>query len=371
MGGNGSRRYGVRRRGESLLSRPIQSGSGLAVRGGGRPSKFAAAVLSASLLAACAAGESQPLTTPAMTEGTDLPAPTESAVPHSDGRIVFGRITRLDPRYGQVVALFAVDPDGSNLVQLTEDDTAYPAWSPDGTRIAYSVKVPDGSVQIATMASDGTDVRILTTGPGVRAWASWSPDGSWIAYAYSPTLPDEPGFRTVLHRIDADGSGHAPLGEVDTYDREPRISPDGGSVLFVRDHDERNESVLMVRDLETGAERVIDSAGTVADHPSWSPDGAWIVYNIAGWRTGNLADEHLQRVSADGSGEPIVLTDQTLTRAAFKPSYSPDGKRIVFGCIGGHDDDALCLIDHDGSNFGVLIDEPGVNENHFAWGVSG
>ena len=291
--------------------------------------------------------------------------------PHPDGRIVFGRITSVDPVYGQVVALWAVDPYGGNLVQLNDGESAFPAWSPDGSLIAYTLAMPDGSVQIGTMAPDGLGVQVLTEGPGMRAWPSWSPDGSWIAYAYSPTLPDDPDWRTVIYRMNADGSGQELLGDANTFDVEPAVSPDGTSVLFRRDDDAANTSVLVVRDLETGDERVITAAGTTADHPSWSPDGQWIVYNIASWRTGNLADEHVMRVAADGSGEAVPLTDSTVVQVGFKPSYSPDGTRIVFGCIGlDGDDDALCLMDADGSNFEVLVDEPGVPENHFSWGVA-
>jgi Tol biopolymer transport system component len=75
---------------------------------------------------------------------------------------------------------------------------------------------------------------------------------------------------------------------------------------------------------------VITAAGTAADHASWSSDGQWIVYNVASWRTGNPADD----IGLDGQ------------------------------------DDALCLMDVDGSNLEILIDEPGVPENHFSWGVS-
>lgn len=348
--------------------------------------RLTAVLVTLALLAACAG--SPPTTTPtdstpAVTASPDATpsadsTPTATAVvgagePRPDGRIVFGRITRRDARYGYVLALYAVDPDGENLVQLTQGESAFPQISPDGTRIAYSLAQPDGSWQIATMAADGSDVRVLTDGPGISAVPSWSAAGSWITYAYSPTQPEDASlhnFHTVIYRMNADGSGQEPLGDPEAFDAEPRLSPDGASILFQRLNDGQTESVLMVRDLATGDERVIEAAGTAVSHPTWSPDGEWIIYNHAAWITGNYADEHVQRIRADGSGEPVVITDSTLTGAAFKPWYSPDGSRIVFGCIGPTGDDAICLIDADGSNFEILVDEPRVHENHPTWGVA-
>ena len=144
-------------------------------------------------------------------------------VPDPDGRIAFGRIVRMDDMYGQVVALYAIDPDGSDLVQLTTGESAFPAWSPDGTRIAFTQGQPDGSWQVATMAADGSEVRVLTSGEGISEVPTWSPDGTWLAYDHSPTLPiDDPSFHTVLYAMDADGSAPGLLGDPDTFDVEPR-----------------------------------------------------------------------------------------------------------------------------------------------------
>lgn len=343
-----------------------------------------AIVLSVALFVGCTTGTpsseststetESPSTTPSsVSESPESIAPDVGARdPHPDGRIVFGRITRMDELYGQVVALYAVDPDGTNLVQLTDGESAFPAWSPDGTRIAFTLGRPDGSWQIATMAPDASDMRVLTDGPGIHEGPSWSPDGSWIAYAYSPTLPDDPDFHTVIYRMNVDGSGQELLGEADTFDSEPRISPDGSLILFQRLSFTGDDAtmVLVIRDLELGEERVVEAAGKAGNHANWSPDGQWIVYNIAAWITGRNSDEHLMRIAADGSGEPMAITDPTITDAAFKPSYSPDGGRIVFGCKGPQGDDALCLIDSDGSNFEIVVDEPGVDENHFSWGIA-
>jgi len=56
-----------------------------------------------------------------------------------------------------------------------------PAWSPDGSRIAYAEATYYGGIRIVTRAADGTDRRVLTDGPNDRAPA-WSPDGTQIAF---------------------------------------------------------------------------------------------------------------------------------------------------------------------------------------------
>ena len=284
-----------------------------------------------------------------------------------DGRIAFGRITREDPLYGQVVALFSIDPDGSDEMRLTDGESAFPSWSPDGSRLAYTLGLNDGSWQIATMAADGSDVQVLTSGPGIHEVPTWSPDGRWLAYDYSPLLPSDPEFHTTLWRIDADGTNPRLLGDPHGFDVEPRISPDGTSIVFQRLNDDGETGTLMVRKLSTGKESALRGAGSTARHPAWSPDGESIVYNLA--RTPARRDQ-VERIPADGHGEPAVLFRGTDSRAGFKPVYSPDGAQILFGCLGvqgGLDDDA-CIMNADGSGVRIFVAEPGANENHFSWG---
>ena len=173
--------------------------------------------------------------------------------------------------------------------------------------------------------------------------------------------------------MDADGSNQELLGDPDTFDTEPRIlARRRTEVVFTRlrfDGGNQRQSVI-VRDLASGEERAIEGAGTAAEHPNWSPDGEWIIYDVAAWMTDEVPNDQLERIAADGTGEPVVLLEGTPTQGAAKPSYSPDGSRILFACRGPGGDDALCLIDADGSNLEVLIDEPGVNENHPTWGVA-
>ena len=254
-----------------------------------RPSLLMAAVLAVSTSSVGAALTlAQSASAPSVRPGDGSAGPA--------GRIAFGRVTRYDDFYGAVTALYAIDPDGSHLAQLTDGESAFPAWSPDGSRLAFTLRQPDGSWQIARVAADGTDRRTLTSGPGVSEVPSWSPDGTWIAYDYAPSLPVDDSFHTVLYRMDADGSHQQLLGDPATFDVEPRISPDGSQVLFERltfpGGNEHN--ALMVRDLKSGAERTIAAAGDAVEHGNWSPDGKWIVYDVGSAMTDTVPKDQLE-----------------------------------------------------------------------------
>ena len=90
-------------------------------------------------------------------------------------RIVFGT----KARFGGGKGIYAVNPDGSGMTALSTDpQDSFPAYSPDGTKIVYTVF----DTGIAVMNANGTnrDTIVVQPGPGV---ASWSPDGQTIVYS--------------------------------------------------------------------------------------------------------------------------------------------------------------------------------------------
>jgi TolB protein len=89
--------------------------------------------------------------------------------------------------------------DGSNPLRLTVDGIT-PAWSPDGSKIAFA-SYRTGNLEIYAMNADGTGVIRLTNDPADDLYPAWSPDGSRIAFT---------SFRSgvgSIHLMRPDGSG--------------------------------------------------------------------------------------------------------------------------------------------------------------------
>ena len=80
--------------------------------------------------------------------------------------------------------IYVMDADGNNVVRLTDDGEAegFPVWSPDGKRIAFTFTYDrDGKTEIYVMNSDGSDVVRLTYNSVDEGSPSWSPDGTKLA----------------------------------------------------------------------------------------------------------------------------------------------------------------------------------------------
>ena len=80
-----------------------------------------------------------------------------------------------------------MDPNGEGLIQLTgdegEDDD--PAWSPDGTKIAFTSDREGGTSYVYVMNADGSGAERLSAGASAEHDPAWSPDGGYVAFSRS------------------------------------------------------------------------------------------------------------------------------------------------------------------------------------------
>ena len=226
----------------------------------------------------------------------------------------------LDASTGAVVATLATD------VAPYRSDV-----SPDGALIAFVKPADFGHGQIFVMRLDGTHARQLTGLQGQRGCGcgaidpAWSPDGRTIAYAGMNLR----GGRDIYLVDVATGSieklTHSPL----AGESKPTWSPDGRSIAFEQGMPRRGccgsqtTGSIVVMDLRDGhTSRIVTMRDAAA--PSWSPDGRWIVFNAIEEGRGTNS---LWLTRPDGARIHPLVTEQDEDRA---PVWAPDGSMIAF-----------------------------------------
>jgi Tol biopolymer transport system component len=162
-----------------------------------------------------------------------------------------------------------------------------------------------------------------------------------------------------LHIADIDGTHERALtaaSDVDAHggDDEPSFSPDGAWVVFKRvvDPDAGMAGLWVIRTDGTGLRRLTDDA-TDAGQPRWSPDGKRILFTGRNDAT-TFAPQPLWIVDVAG-GAPRPVTDPNDPGAAFSGDWSPSGRQIVYVYYrSGWGSNEMRVVNADGTNRSTL-----------------
>ncbi len=192
-----------------------------------------------------------------------------------------------------------------------------PAWSPDGTRIAF-VSRRDGRSHIYVMRADGTGARRLTDSADGDEGPTWSPDGRRIAFARGGALYAVPSRGGPARRISHGVGGEA---------LDPAWSPNG--TLIAYDYRLSGYSIreIWVVGVDGRRARQVTRLREVSTRPAWSPDGRRIAFQS------NAAGGHVEIYSI-GLDRSRLRRETRSTVDTFDPDWSPNGRQIAFSSNG-------------------------------------
>ena len=203
--------------------------------------------------------------------------------------------------------LYTIDLYTGEITTVVDDgaDPHYPSWGPTGDKITFSASHADAQGNITTQVyvvnTDGTDMHAITDSPNSQLYPDWSTDGRHIV-----TIKRESDTVYNLHIITPDGTPTRQLTDIpDIYKSDPIWSPDDTRIAI--DGGITHPNIYVV-DATTGEMTLVAER---AREPSWSPDGRRLVYI-------HIDNNDIYIVNADGTGP-----HQRITFTHLLPEHNP------------------------------------------------
>lgn len=297
---------------------------------------------------------------------TLVPDPASDPAISPDGKLVAFRRNSDAP---DGAGIFVTSSEGKGVAQLTQHPgDCCPAWSPDGTQLAFTRIAADEYGIYIVSAKGGAPRKISHDDPRKkRGELAWTPDGKAIAFS-----GDSPRGGSQIFLISVGDSRVIPVTEPQGQDRDwgPAFSPDGKEMAFVRGNGAGFPEEVFVMDVGgAGARQLTNERAAIMGPPTWSQDGASVIFSstksgdpalwtipasggtaarIAGtgsatWHpavakeSGQMAAQKILRSSGvyclaverePGKNSPSVITATSGRNEG--PQLSPDGRRLVF-----------------------------------------
>src|SRR6266404_2941252 len=204
----------------------------------------------------------------------------------------------------------------ANLAQLRKvmDDTAVatePAFSPDGSRIAFT-STRDGNPEIYVMDADGTSAGRLTNSPGLDGDASFTADGQAVVFHSQRT-----GHRQIFQQP-ITSSDAVQLTQEPADNSQPTMSPDGETIAFVSNREGNSHIWLMSKD-GSSQRPVTRGQQSKESAPRFLRDGS-LAYLVEQKESGRTVTQVVKVDLPTGkvtplSGVDLVVTDFTVSPA--------------------------------------------------------
>ena len=285
------------------------------------------------------------------------PTPAQAAFPGENGTIIFDTVSVFWNGAGPS-NIYAVDPDGAHLRQLTDVPDGSGAWhpsvSPAADRIVYVMSRDGRNDQVWIMRADGSHQHRLVHEP------AWSGNGPSFAAGGHRVLYSRCGnyvafyFTCKIVSVRLDGSDRRTIIGGTWHPFDPVMSPDGSTVAYVSDAGGIEGRVWLADADGTNRSAI---GPTFTERLSWAPDGSRLTFT-GGHRNGGSFT-----MDADGNDVNEILAGSLVS------AWSPDGASIVSHVEGPNGYGPLRITGTDGSDPLEIVDAY-LGVGFVDWGVA-